>query len=105
MSATPSVFCAVIAVTADTPYTPSAANVLRSAWMPAPAMESLPAMVSAVRMRSVLLAEDEEVLVGQELVLLDELQSRGCGLRDDDARRHALGRRRAPARLRLRGSR
>ena len=51
MSATPSVFCAVIAVTADTPYTPSAAKVLRSAWMPAPAMESLPAIVSAVRMR------------------------------------------------------
>src|SRR5262247_3728403 len=32
------------------PYTPCAANVFRSAWMPAPAPESLPAMVSAIRM-------------------------------------------------------
>src|SRR5439155_17657599 len=46
---TPSVFCAVTAVTADVPYTPCAANVLRSAWRPAPPLESLPAMVSAVR--------------------------------------------------------
>ena len=30
------------------PYTPCAANVLRSAWMPAPAPESLPAIVSAI---------------------------------------------------------
>src|SRR5690349_718198 len=30
------------------PYTPSAANVLRSAWMPAPPPESEPAMVSAL---------------------------------------------------------
>ena len=44
---TPCVFCAVMAVMAHTPYTPCAANVLRSAWMPAPAPESLPAMVSA----------------------------------------------------------
>src|SRR3970282_697414 len=35
---------------AHVPYTPWAANVLRSAWMPAPAPESLPAIVSAVRM-------------------------------------------------------
>ena len=43
------VVCDVTAVTAVTPYTPSAANVFRSAWMPAPAIESLPAMVSTAR--------------------------------------------------------
>ena len=47
---TPCVFCAVIAVMALVPYTPCAANVLRSAWIPAPAPESLPAIVRAVRM-------------------------------------------------------
>jgi hypothetical protein len=36
-----------MAVMAHTPYTPCAAKVLRSAWMPAPAPESLPAMVRA----------------------------------------------------------
>ena len=46
-SLTPSVFCAVTAVIADAPYTPIAAKVLRSAWMPAPPPESLPAIVSA----------------------------------------------------------
>ncbi len=46
---TPSVFCAVTAVMALRPYTPCAANVLRSAWMPAPPLESLPAIVKAVR--------------------------------------------------------
>ena len=44
---TPSVFCAVTAVIADVPKTPCAANVFRSAWMPAPPPESLPAIVSA----------------------------------------------------------
>jgi hypothetical protein len=44
---TPSVFCTVIAVTADVPNTPNAWNVFRSAWMPAPPPLSLPAMVSA----------------------------------------------------------
>ena len=34
---------------ADVPKTPCAANVFRSAWMPAPPLESLPAIVSAVR--------------------------------------------------------
>src|SRR5918993_34480 len=48
-SVTPCVFCAVTAVIALVPYTPSAANVLRSAWMPAPAPESLPAMVRTAR--------------------------------------------------------
>ena len=43
---TRSVFCAVMAVIALAPYTPCAANVLRSAWMPAPPPESLPAIVS-----------------------------------------------------------
>ncbi len=46
---TPSVFCAVTAVMALVPKTPCAAKVFRSAWMPAPPPESLPAMVSAVR--------------------------------------------------------
>ena len=41
-AATPVVFCAVMAVIALVPYTPSAANVFRSAWMPAPPLESLP---------------------------------------------------------------
>ena len=48
---TPSVFWAVTAVIADVPKTPCAANVLRSAWMPAPPPESLPAIVSAVRIQ------------------------------------------------------
>ena len=43
----PSVFCAVMAVMADAPKTPNAVNVFRSAWMPAPPPESLPAIVSA----------------------------------------------------------
>ncbi len=46
---TPSVFWAVTAVIADMPKTPCAANVFRSAWMPAPPLESLPAIVRAVR--------------------------------------------------------
>ena len=46
-------FWAVIAVTALVPYTPWAANVLRSAWMPAPPPESLPAIVSAVCIRKI----------------------------------------------------
>ena len=41
------VFCAVIAVIAVHPYTPRAENVFRSACMPAPAPESLPAIDSA----------------------------------------------------------
>ncbi len=45
---TPRVFCAVRAVTAEVPYTPWAAKVLRSAWMPAPPPESEPAIVRAV---------------------------------------------------------
>ena len=47
MSVTPVVFWAVIAVIAEVPWTPSAAKVLRSAWMPAPPPESEPAIVSA----------------------------------------------------------
>jgi hypothetical protein len=49
-SSTPVVFCAVTAVSAETPCAPKAAKVFRSAWIPAPPIESLPAMVSAVRM-------------------------------------------------------
>jgi hypothetical protein len=37
----------VIAVTAEVPNTPKAWKVLRSAWMPAPPPESLPAIVRA----------------------------------------------------------
>ena len=44
---TPSGFCAVIDVIAEVPYTLFAANVIKSACMPAPPPESLPAMVSA----------------------------------------------------------
>jgi hypothetical protein len=36
---------------ADAPYTPNAAKVLRSAWIPAPPPESEPAMVSALGRR------------------------------------------------------
>ena len=50
MPVTPRVFWAVMAVSAEVPYTSRAAKVLRSAWMPAPPPESLPAMVRAVRM-------------------------------------------------------
>src|SRR5437764_4988798 len=48
MAVTVTVFWAVIVVTAEVPCTPSAAKVLRSAWMPAPPLESEPAMVSAI---------------------------------------------------------
>src|SRR5258708_11848703 len=47
MPLTPCVFCAVSAVMTEAPKTPSAANVFRSAWIPAPPDESEPAMVSA----------------------------------------------------------
>src|SRR3989442_8377189 len=47
MRVTARVFCAVMAVIAEVPNTPSAPNVLRSAWMPAPPPESDPAMVRA----------------------------------------------------------
>ena len=53
---TPRVFCAVSAVIALAPYTPSAENVLMSAWIPAPPDESEPAMVSATAVFSVLMA-------------------------------------------------
>ena len=45
---TPVVFCAVRAVMALMAYTPFAIIVLISAWMPAPPLESLPAIVTAV---------------------------------------------------------
>ena len=49
---TPTVFWAVIAVIAVMPWTPQAANAFRSAWMPAPPPESLPAIESTRGMRS-----------------------------------------------------
>src|SRR5919112_1520321 len=45
MSVTPTVFWAVVATIAVVPYTPQRRNALRSAWMPAPAPESLVAML------------------------------------------------------------
>ena len=48
MSVTPVVFWAVRAVTAQVANTPLAVMVLMSAWIPAPPLESLPAMVNAV---------------------------------------------------------
>src|SRR5919202_2779578 len=45
MSVTPTVFCAVVATMAVVPYTPQRKKALRSAWMPAPAPESLVAML------------------------------------------------------------
>ena len=47
---TPVVFCAVSAVTAVSANRPSAAIVLMSAWMPAPPLESDPAMLSTASM-------------------------------------------------------
>ena len=47
MPRTPAGFCAVMQVIALVPCTPSAAKVLRSAWMPAPPPLSEPATVSA----------------------------------------------------------
>ena len=53
---TPVVFCAVSAVTALMAYTPLAVIVLISAWIPAPPLESLPAIVSAVFISSLILS-------------------------------------------------
>src|SRR5208283_1451852 len=47
MPYTPFGFCAVMHVTALVPCTPSAANVFKSAWMPAPPPLSEPAIVMA----------------------------------------------------------
>src|SRR6266702_5112155 len=49
IESTDRVFCAVTHVITDVPCTPTDANDLRSAWIPAPPPESLPAIVSAVR--------------------------------------------------------
>src|SRR5712691_11518606 len=89
-SLTPVVSCEVTAVIAEVPYTPSAANVLRSAWIPAPAIESLPAMVRAARMPWTLLAESKEILIGQEVFLADEPQPRGLGRFHNHARRDTI---------------
>ena len=48
MSVTPVVFWAVRAVTALMANTPLSVMVLMSAWIPAPPLESLPAIVNAV---------------------------------------------------------
>ena len=44
-ASTSRVFCAVSATIAVKPWTPAAANALRSAWIPAPPPESEPAIV------------------------------------------------------------
>src|SRR6266545_4840825 len=49
IESTERVFCAVTHVITDVPCTPTEANDLRSAWIPAPPPESLPAIVRAVR--------------------------------------------------------
>src|SRR6266511_1952513 len=49
IDSTERVFCAVTHVITDVPCTPTEANDLRSAWIPAPPPESLPAIVRAVR--------------------------------------------------------
>ncbi len=46
------VFCAVTRVSTVRPYSPCAANVFRSAWIPAPAPLSLPAIVRTQAFRT-----------------------------------------------------
>src|SRR5665213_4374073 len=69
MPLTPCVFWAVRAVTTEAPKTPSAANVFRSAWMPAPPDESEPAMVSATDIVIAWLASIQAVRSGAYPVL------------------------------------
>lgn len=45
---TPQVFWATMAVVTAMPYTPQAAKVFRSAWIPAPPLGSVPAMLSTL---------------------------------------------------------
>ena len=56
MAVTPSGFCAVRQVMAVVPKTPWAAKVSRSAWMPAPAPLSEPAMVRATGSSAVVMS-------------------------------------------------
>ena len=56
---TPVVFWAVRAVITLMPYTPRQVMVFRSAWMPAPPLESLPAMVSTFFIYTFLLAKQK----------------------------------------------
>src|SRR5919206_3007851 len=78
MSVTPMVFCAVVATMAVVPYTPQRKKALRSAWMPAPAPESLVAMLITLfmvpprhrRPGNVSLSL-RQVLVGHRLVYVD----------------------------------
>ena len=60
----PCVFCSVTAVMAEAPKTPRAANVFRSAWMPAPPPESEPAMVSTRGTCSANLASESQKFQG-----------------------------------------
>ena len=63
---TPRVFWAVTAVSADVPYTPSAAKVFRSAWIPAPPPESEPAIVNALFIATLLSLEIQSLFPIQE---------------------------------------
>src|SRR5207247_9433403 len=66
---TPTVFCAVTAVTTLVPNTPNWWNVFRSAWSPAPPPESEPAIVRAIFTGAglpTLLGRSEERRVGKE---------------------------------------
>src|SRR3990172_2079779 len=53
MPRTPRVFCAVAQVRTVQPWTPTAAKDFRSAWMPAPPPESLPAIVRTLGTRGI----------------------------------------------------
>ncbi len=52
IASTPTVLCAVTAVSAVIPWTPQRANAFRSAWIPAPPPESEPAIERTAGMRS-----------------------------------------------------
>src|SRR5690606_19153903 len=86
---TPCVFWAVSAVMALVPNTPCAANVFRSAWMPAPPPESLPAIVIAARMRvsgAIGTAKHQQVLIAKERLVADQPEAGLLGVGDDDLR-------------------
>src|SRR5258707_520354 len=61
MAVTPCVFCAVIAVTMDAPYTPSAEKGFRSAWMPKQPPRVLGAYVLLPDMHAVGLRDQRDI--------------------------------------------
>ena len=72
MPVTPVVFWAVSAVMALMAYTPFAVMVLISAWMPAPPLESLPAIVNAVFMVTTSFAKNAEMPARRHLRILKQ---------------------------------